>query len=60
MVIEGIRAGEIAAVNVRAADDLLYGLIESAIFRLVILKRPSASELKAAVELTIGRMKRSV
>ena len=56
MVIQGIRAGEIAPVKVRAADDLLYGLIESAIFRLVILKRPSVGELKAAVELIIGRM----
>jgi AcrR family transcriptional regulator len=57
MVIEGIRAGEIAPVKVRAADDLLYGLIESAIFRLVILKRPSVAELKDAVELTIAQMK---
>jgi hypothetical protein len=58
MVIEGIRAGEIAPVNVRATDDLLYGIIESAIFRLVILKRPSVRELKDAVELTIGQIKR--
>jgi AcrR family transcriptional regulator len=58
MVIEGIRAGEIAPVNVRTADDLLYGIIESAIFRLVILKHPSVGELKQAVELTIGQMRK--
>jgi AcrR family transcriptional regulator len=57
MVIEGIRAGEIVPVNVRTAGDLLYGLIESAIFRLVILKRPSVKELKQAVELTIDHMR---
>ena len=52
MVIEGIRRGEIAPVNVRHADDLLYGLVESAIFRLVVLKRKSAGEIKqAAVEM---------
>ncbi|MDR3160783.1 MAG: TetR/AcrR family transcriptional regulator [Spirochaetaceae bacterium] len=56
MVIEGIRAGEIVPVNVRTADDLLYGLIESAIFRLVILNRPSVGELKQAVELTIRQI----
>ncbi|MDR2758887.1 MAG: TetR/AcrR family transcriptional regulator [Spirochaetaceae bacterium] len=57
MMIEGIRSGEIKAVNVRTADDLLYGLIESAIFRLVVLKRPSAKELKQAVELTISQIR---
>jgi AcrR family transcriptional regulator len=57
MMIEGIRSGEIKAVNVRTADDLFYGLIESAIFRMVVLKRPSAKELKQAVELTINQLR---
>jgi AcrR family transcriptional regulator len=48
MVIEGIRRGEIVPVNVRHADDLLYGLVESALFRLVVLKRKSAGEIKQA------------
>jgi AcrR family transcriptional regulator len=56
MVIEGIRAGELLPVNVRAADDLLYGLIESAIFRLVVLKHPAAEELKQAAELAVRRL----
>jgi AcrR family transcriptional regulator len=53
MVIEGVRAGELTPVNVRTADDLLYGLIETAIFRLVVLKRGTVGELKQAVELTV-------
>jgi AcrR family transcriptional regulator len=53
MVIEGVRAGELTPVNVKTADDLLYGLIETAIFRLVVLKRDTAGELKQAVELTV-------
>jgi AcrR family transcriptional regulator len=57
MVIEGIRAGEIAPINVRAVDDLLYGLIESAIFRLVVLKRSSVGDLKKAVELAIRQLR---
>jgi hypothetical protein len=57
VVIEGIRAGEFAPVNIRVADDLLYGLLETAIFRLVVLKRPSAEELKQAVLLVVGRLK---
>jgi AcrR family transcriptional regulator len=57
IVIAGIRAGEIKAVNVRTADDLLYGLIEAAVFRMVVLKRPSAGELKQAVELVIAELR---
>ncbi|MDR0877688.1 MAG: TetR/AcrR family transcriptional regulator [Treponema sp.] len=53
MVIEGIRAGEIVAVNVRTIDDLLYGLIESAIYRLVVLKRSTVEELKQVITLTV-------
>jgi AcrR family transcriptional regulator len=45
MVIDGVKAGEFVSVNVRAADDLLYGLLESAIFRLVVLRRDTVSEL---------------
>ncbi|MDR2784623.1 MAG: TetR/AcrR family transcriptional regulator [Treponema sp.] len=53
MVIDGVKAGEFVSVNVRAADDLLYGLLESAIFRLVVLKRDAASELKESLELAV-------
>ncbi|MDR0601591.1 MAG: TetR/AcrR family transcriptional regulator [Treponema sp.] len=53
IVIEGVKAGELLPVNIRAADDLLYGLIESAIFRLVVLKRDSAGDLKKAMELAV-------
>ncbi|MDR1100658.1 MAG: TetR/AcrR family transcriptional regulator [Treponema sp.] len=53
LVITGIRAGELIPVNVKTADDLLYGLIETAIFRLVVLKRETAGDLKQAVVLTV-------
>jgi AcrR family transcriptional regulator len=57
IVIEGIRKGEIAAVNVRVADDMLYGLIEACIFRLVVLRRSSVKELKHAAELAVQSLK---
>jgi AcrR family transcriptional regulator len=56
MIIEGIRAGELKPVNVRTANDLIYGLIESAIFRLVILKRSSVNELKHSLMLAVRQM----
>jgi AcrR family transcriptional regulator len=57
MIIDGIRDGEIRPVNVRDLDNLLYGLIEAAIFRLVVLKRPSVAELKKAVELALYQIR---
>jgi AcrR family transcriptional regulator len=57
MLIEGIRAGEIKNINVRAMDDLLYGLIETAIFRLTVLKRSGAGELKKAVEQALNQIR---
>ncbi|MDR2470750.1 MAG: TetR/AcrR family transcriptional regulator [Treponema sp.] len=53
MVIEGIKAGELKKTAVGAADDLLYGLIEAAIFRLAVLKRRSAAELAEAAALAV-------
>jgi hypothetical protein len=56
MVIAGVRSGELAPVNVRAVDDLLYGLLESAIFRLAVLKRKNLDELRQAVRLAVERL----
>lgn len=56
MIIEGIRAGEIRPVNVRNADDLLYGLLEAGIFRLTVLRHSSIKEMKQAAALTIQQL----
>jgi AcrR family transcriptional regulator len=56
MVIDGIKAGEIAPVNIKLADELFYGLIEAAIFRLVVLKRDSVGDLKESIVLVVRRM----
>ncbi len=58
IVIDGIRKGELPPMNVRVVDDLLYGLIESAIYRLVVLGRESVSELVHAAELAVDRLAR--
>jgi AcrR family transcriptional regulator len=57
MVIEGVEAGEIASVNIRTADDLIYGLIEAAIFRMTVLQRSSVKEIKDDARLAIQRLK---
>jgi AcrR family transcriptional regulator len=56
MVIAGVKAGEFVPVNIRAVDDLLYGLLESAIFRLAVLKRDAVPELKESLEMAIRRL----
>jgi AcrR family transcriptional regulator len=58
MVIDGIKAGEIVSMNVKAADDLFYPLIESAIFRLAVLKQETVADLKASAALAVRLMAR--
>ena len=49
MVIAGVKAGELKKVNIKTADDFLYGLIEAAIFHLVVLKRETVGEFRNTV-----------
>lgn len=56
MVIDGIREGAFRPIMVRNADDLLYGLLEAAIFQLTVLNRPSVEALKQAAALAIRQM----
>jgi AcrR family transcriptional regulator len=51
VVIEGQRKGEFGAFSVKAADELLYALIEAAIFRLAVLDRQDVSGLEEAAKL---------
>ena len=54
MLVEGIKAGEFnSSINVRDANELLYGFLESATFRLTVLHRASVDEIKAAVKLVV-------
>jgi AcrR family transcriptional regulator len=54
MIIEGIKKGELRKIDVGAVNDLLYGLLESAIFRLTVLNRESTAELKEAIKLAVS------
>jgi hypothetical protein len=57
ILIEGIRAGEIKTINVRAMDDLLYSFIETAVFRLTVLRHPGTGDLKKAVEQALNQIR---
>jgi AcrR family transcriptional regulator len=56
MIIEGQRSGEFAAFPVKVAGDLLYAMIESAIFRIAVLGKADAGNLVQAVGLFASRL----
>jgi AcrR family transcriptional regulator len=57
MVIEGIKAGELAPGYVKTVDDLLYGFLECAIFRLAVLHRNSVAEIRENIALTLDKLR---
>ena len=59
MVIEGIKKGELAPINVKIADDYLYSFIEAAIFHLVVLQHKSVEDLKKVVTQAVLQLKRN-
>ena len=56
ILIEGIRAKEFASVNVKEANEALYGFIEAAIFRLAILHHNNIGSLKNAMLMIINQL----
>jgi len=57
LLILGIQSGEFRRMSVKAATDLVYSLIEAAIFRIVILGKSDTGSLKESGRLVIDGMK---
>ena len=55
LVIAGIKAGEIKPVSVKTAGDFLYGFIDAAIYRLVVLRQEKLGELRETVAFAVRR-----
>ena len=53
IIIHGIKEGTFQHLIVKDMNDLLYGLIESAIFRLVILNQKDLSDLRKTINVAI-------
>jgi AcrR family transcriptional regulator len=58
LIIAGIQSGEFRALPVRAGTDLIYSLIEAAIFRLAVLGKTETGSLKESGWLIVEGMKR--
>lgn len=52
-IIRGIRAGEFKKVNIKAAYEMLYALIESAIFKISVLNQRNIEEIYRAADLAV-------
>ncbi|MCQ2594899.1 MAG: TetR/AcrR family transcriptional regulator [Treponemataceae bacterium] len=55
ILIEGIKRDQLRTTNVKAANEMLYALIESSIFRIAILNQTS-EELSIAIDLAIDSL----
>lgn len=56
LLIDGINAGEFKKIDVKAANDLFYSLVESAVFRLAILDQNDLSEFDRTIELAVANI----
>lgn len=53
VLIRGIQNGEFRETNVKDMNELLYGLIEAAIFRLTILNQEKIEDIRETINLAI-------
>ena len=54
ILIEGKKSGDFKSVNVKAANEMFYSLIESAIFRLAILDQQTVNEMLSSLQLAVA------
>ena len=60
MLIEGIKAGEFTqSTNVKDLNEMLYGLLEAAVFRLTVLRRSSVEDIKEAIKLAVKNISKN-
>ena len=55
-IVEGEKKGQLKISSVKDANELLYSLIESAIFRLSILNQDKLDEVYGAIDIAIAGM----
>ena len=53
LIIQGKNSKEFKDVNIHATGELLYGLIESSIFRISVLNQKEDEEIKKAIQVAI-------
>lgn len=56
ILIKGIKNGEFKELNIREMNELVYGIVESAIFRLAVLYQEDISDLNGAIDLAVDSL----
>ena len=56
IIIEGQKRGEFKKMPVKTVNNMLYSLVESAIFEIAVLNKKDVSEVKASIDLVIQGM----
>ena len=57
ILIKGIQSKEFKEINVKDINDTLYGLLESAIFRIAVLNKDDVADVRAALNTTVDLFK---
>ena len=57
ILIKGIQSKEFKEINVKDINDTLYGLRESAIFRIAVLNKDDVADVRAALNTTVDLFK---
>lgn len=53
LIIRGIKSGEFKYLNVKDTNEMLYGLVETTIFRAIVLNQDDSEEMKNAINLAL-------
>lgn len=56
VIIRGIKAGEFKKINVKTANEMLYGLVQSAIFRLSVLDEKTIDDIRDTLNMAVDGM----
>ena len=57
LIIRGNNNKEFNNISIKDANELLYGIIEAAIFRIAVLGQSSIDEVYGAIDLAINKLK---
>ena len=53
LLIRGAKSGEFKKINVKVVNDMFYGLIESAIFRLAVLAQENIGDIRDILNFAV-------
>ena len=53
VIIRGIKAKEFKPISVKTANEMLYGLVQSAIFRLSVLDEKNIGDIRDTLNMAV-------